>query len=106
MKDSFLQFLSLTKRAGKLVEGYNKCEEIIKFKKVFLCIVSTDISPNSYEKFERLCLNNCIPIIHVYRKEELAGAIGKEEINVICVIDKNMSSRLIEIFDANQNNRG
>ena len=27
MKDNFLQFLALTKGAGKLIEGYNKCEE-------------------------------------------------------------------------------
>lgn len=106
MNDSFLQFLALTKRAGKLVEGYNKCEEIIKYKKTFLCIISTDISPNSYEKFERLCSNNSIPIIHDYSKEELASTIGRDEINVLCVIDRSMGSRLIEIFNANQNNRG
>ena len=28
--DKFLNFLGLTKRAGKLLEGYNKCEEEMK----------------------------------------------------------------------------
>ena len=30
MNSKFLQFLGLTKKAGKLREGYNKCEETIK----------------------------------------------------------------------------
>ncbi|EPS51316.1 ribosomal protein L7Ae family protein [Clostridium botulinum CFSAN002369] len=29
MPNKFLQFLSLTKKAGHLVEGYNKCEEAV-----------------------------------------------------------------------------
>ncbi|MDP4087800.1 MAG: ribosomal L7Ae/L30e/S12e/Gadd45 family protein [Bacillota bacterium] len=106
MKDSFLQFLGLCKRAGKLAEGYNKCEEFLKFKKAFLCIMSTELSSNSYEKFVRLCENNNIPVIHAYNKEELGSVIGREEINILCITDRIMGSRLIEIFNANQNNRG
>lgn len=106
MQDNFLQFLALTKRAGKLIEGYNKCEEILKNKRAYVCIISDDISANSYEKFERLCANAGVPIIRNYGKETLANIIGRKEINILCIIDRNMGNRLIEIFNANQNNRG
>ncbi|WP_163192650.1 ribosomal L7Ae/L30e/S12e/Gadd45 family protein [Clostridium thermarum] len=106
MKDSFLQFLALTKRAGKLVEGYNKSEEYIKLGKVSLCIVSKSISKNSREKFERLCENHKVKLIIDYEKEVLGNILGRKEINVISVIDADMSKRLIEIYDNNQNNRG
>lgn len=106
MKDSFLQFLALTKRAGKLVEGYNKCEEKIRSGKVYLCIVSKSISSNSYEKFERLCEKYKIKQIQDYEKEELGNVLGREEINVLCITDSNMSNRLMEIYTTNQNNRG
>lgn len=106
MKDSFLQFLALTKRAGKLIEGYNKCEETIKLAKVKLCIVSKDISENSYEKFVRLCESHGVKLIYDYDKEELGSVLGRTEISVLCVKDDNMSGRLLEIYKTNQNNRG
>lgn len=106
MKDNFLQFLALTKRAGNLVEGYNKCEEKIRTGKVYLCIISKSISINSQEKFERLCEKHKVKQIHDYNKEELGSVLGREEINVLCITDSNMSNRLMEIYITNQNNRG
>jgi ribosomal protein L7Ae-like RNA K-turn-binding protein len=106
MKDSFLQFLALTKRAGKLLEGYNKSEEYIKLGKVYLCIVSKSISKNSHEKFVRLCENYKVKCICDYEKEVLGSVLGREEINVLSVIDASMSKKLIEIYNTNQNNRG
>jgi|BioPla2DNA2_1021312.scaffolds.fasta_scaffold04030_8 ribosomal protein L7Ae-like RNA K-turn-binding protein len=106
MNDSFLQFLALTKGAGKLIEGYNKCEDKIKHGKVFLCILSKSISENSYKKFKNLCEKQGIEYIYDYNKEELGSILGRKEINVLGVIDNNMSTRLMEIYYANQNNRG
>ncbi|SCN21914.1 ribosomal protein L7Ae family protein [Clostridium sp. N3C] len=106
MKDNFLQFLALTKGAGKLIEGYNKCEEKIKHGKVFLCILSKSLSENSYKKFKNLCEKKNIKYIYDYDKEELGSILGRKEINVLGVIDSNMSTRLMEIYNANQNNRG
>lgn len=106
MKDNFLQFLALTKGAGKLIEGYNKCEEKIKHGKVFLCILSKSLSENSYKKFRNLCEKKNIKYIYDYDKEELGSILGRKEINVLGVIDSNMSTRLMEIYNANQNNRG
>lgn len=106
MKDKFLQFLSLTKGAGKLIEGYNKCEEKIKYGKVYLCVLSKSLSENSYKKFRNLCEKHNIKYIYDYEKEELGSVLGRKEINVLGVIDNNMSTRLIEIYNDNQNNRG
>jgi Ribosomal protein HS6-type (S12/L30/L7a) len=106
MNDKFLQFLALTKRAGKLAEGYNKCEEMIRNKEGFLCIISKDISVNSYEKFQRLCERYGVDLIQCYAKEELGSILGRDEINVLCVLDKNMSIRLIEILKSVENKPG
>lgn len=50
--NKFLQFLSLTKKAGHLVEGYNKCEEAVTKKIVYAVIISCDASENSKNKFK------------------------------------------------------
>lgn len=55
MPNKFLQFLSLTKKAGHLVEGYNKCEEAVTKKIVYAVIISCDASENSKNKFKVKC---------------------------------------------------
>jgi ribosomal protein L7Ae-like RNA K-turn-binding protein len=95
MKDKFLQFLGIVKKSGNLVEGYNKCEEIITTKKLFLIIISTNCSSNTKEKFIRHCTNCSLPYIEAYASSELGNAVGRDEINILGVTNKNMSDNLI-----------
>ncbi len=53
MQNKFLQFLSLTKKAGHLIEGYNKCEEAVIKKTVYAVIISCDASKNSKNKIQK-----------------------------------------------------
>ena len=39
MNNKFLQFLGLVKRSGNLLEGYNRCEEVMYKKKNFLIYI-------------------------------------------------------------------
>lgn len=99
MKDKFIQFLGLTKRAGKLLEGYNKCEDALKKNKIFLVILSLDVSENTLEKFLKHS-NRCgVSIIQKYSKEELGSALGLEEIKILGVSDKKMSEKLISLHE-------
>lgn len=101
MNNSFLNFLGITKKAGKLLEGYNKCEEAIKKKQVSLLILSADISENSKEKFIRYCNTYNVFYIECCSKFELGYALGKEEINVLGVTDSNMSKQLKALWMQN-----
>lgn len=98
MVDKFLQFLGLMKRAGKLCEGYNRCEEFVLKNKVFLLIISEDVSQNTKEKFLKYCEKQSVPIIEGYTKEELGKTLGRHEINIIGVLDQNVSERLSNLF--------
>lgn len=99
MVDKFLQFLGLMKRAGKLCEGYNRCEENILKGKVFLLIISEDVSQNTKDKFRKYCEKHSVSIIEGYTKEELGGILGRPEVNLIGVLDKNVSERLSNLFN-------
>lgn len=103
--DRFLSFLGITKKSGNLREGYNKCEEAVKFNKAKLIILSEDTSSNTKDKFNTYCNRYSIDVIEGYSKEELGRALGREEINVICVLDVKMSKRLMELWNE-KNNRG
>lgn len=99
--DKFLNFLGLTKRAGKLLEGYNKCEEEVKGSKIYLFIFSNDISSRSKEKFIKYCEQYNIPYIDSFSKEELGYSIGRYEINILGVTDENMAKKLLSYSNNN-----
>jgi len=103
MNDKFLQFLGLAKKAGRLIEGYNKCEEAVKYKKLHLLIMSIDASQNTKDKFLRFSQRFNIPLIEGYSKEQLGYALGREEINVIALTDLKMSEKLQELWEEKSN---
>lgn len=101
MQNRFLQFLGIIKKSGNLVEGYNKCEEMIKIRKVSLLIISTDCSDNTKDKFKGYCAKYNVPFIESYTKEELAHNIGRSEINLLGVSNRMMSEKLLELCKEN-----
>ncbi|APM38795.1 ribosomal L7Ae/L30e/S12e/Gadd45 family protein [Clostridium kluyveri] len=99
MKNKFLGFIGLIKRAGKLLEGYNICEEKIKKNKVYFIVMCHDISENTWNKFLNYSNKYKIPIAKLsYSKEELGNAIGTKEIKVVGVADKNMGKKLYDLW--------
>lgn len=99
--NKFLNFLGLTKRSGKLLEGYNKCEEEMKRSKIYLFIFSNTISSRSKSKFIKYCEQYNIPYIDSFSKEELGYSIGRYEINILGVTDKNMADKLLSYSNNN-----
>jgi ribosomal protein L7Ae-like RNA K-turn-binding protein len=106
MKDKFLQFLAISKKAGAIVEGYNKSEEAIKANKAKLIILANEASINTKDKFIRICLDNKIVLLEGYSKYDLGKYIGKEEITVLTIIDIKFSERLITIYKEKKNDFG
>jgi len=98
VKNKFLQFLGLTKRAGKLLEGYNKCEDGIKYHKIKLIIISNEVSQNTKDKFKNLCDRNDVYKIDNINGEDLSNSIGVSKIGVIGVTDWKMSEELIKLW--------
>ncbi|NMM65693.1 50S ribosomal protein L7ae-like protein [Clostridium sp. P21] len=98
MKNKFFQFLGLTKRAGKVLEGYNKCEDALKRGKISLVILSQDASQNTLSKFLNYSDKYKVPVLQGYNKQDLGKALGMEEIKVLGVSDKKMSERLLILW--------
>ncbi|AJA48108.1 ribosomal protein HS6-type S12/L30/L7a [Clostridium pasteurianum DSM 525 = ATCC 6013] len=97
-KDKFLKFLGLAKKAGKLKEGYNKAEDTIKAGGSKLIIISINASLNTKDKFNTYADRFNVKVIEDFTKEELGSALGRPEINILCVTDENMSRKLLELW--------
>ena len=95
--DNFLRFLSLAKKSGHLIEGYNNSLGIINKKKVYLVIMSKELSSNSEKKFTNFCDTKNIAKIKAYSKEELGIALGRQEVKIVCVTDENLAKKLISL---------
>jgi ribosomal protein L7Ae-like RNA K-turn-binding protein len=99
MNNKFFQFLGLTKKAGKLIEGYNQCEDALSHGRGTLVILSQESATNTKDKFKRLASKNAIPLIEGVSNETLGKFLGRQEINVLCVYDKKMSNKLISLWN-------
>lgn len=97
MIDKFLNFLGLCKKSGNVLEGYNKCEAYIEYKKIYLLILSKDVSENTRQKFIKISIEKNIEVLEKYSKEQLGNSIGLKEINVIGITDFNFSKKLLEL---------
>jgi len=101
MNNKFFQFLGLTKKAGKLIEGYNQCEDALSHGRGTLIILSEESSTNTKDKFKRFSSRNNIPLIEGVSSETLGKCLGRAEINVLCVSDKKMSDKLLSLWNEN-----
>ena len=99
MNDKFFQFLGLTKKAGKLIEGYNQCEDALSHGRGTLIILSEESATNTKDKFKRLGSKINIPLIEGVSNEVLGKCLGRAEINVLCVSDKRMSDKLLSLWN-------
>lgn len=106
MNNKFFQFLGLTKKAGKLIEGYNQCEEALSHGRGTLIVLSAESVTNTKDKFKRLASKNNIPLIEGVSNEILGKCLGRTEINVLCVNDKKMSNKLLSLWDEHIENTG
>ena len=101
MNNKFFQFLGLTKKAGKLIEGYNQCEDALSHGRGTLIILSEESATNTKDKFKRLGSKINIPLIEGVSNETLGNCLGRTEINVLCVYDKRMSDKLLSLWNEN-----
>ena len=97
--NKFFNFLGLAKRSGNLIEGYSKCDEQRNRSSFYLVIVSDDASNSTKKKFKNHCIEKKIPLIEDFSKEELGNPIGREELKVLAVVDKNMAEKLISLYE-------
>lgn len=98
MKSNFFQFLGLAKRAGKTLEGYNKCEDGVKRGRVFLILLSSSVSKNTLDKFKNYAEKFNVPIIENIDEDKLSKSVGASVIKVLGISDENISKKLINIW--------
>ncbi len=97
--NKFFNFLSIAKKSGKLLEGYSKCDDYRNKTKIYLFIISKDLSDKSKSKFIKHCNEKNIPYIEDFSKEELGVSIGRKEIMLLGILDNQISKKMLELYE-------
>lgn len=95
----FFNFLSIAKKSKNLLEGYSKCDDYRNNTKIYLFIMSNDLSEKSKSKFKKHCENKNIPYIEDFSKEELGSPLGRKEVMLLGVLDLGIAEKLINIYE-------
>ena len=84
-------------RHGKISFGADSVENDIKKNIVKLVIIAEDSSNRTKDKFNKICENYHIPIIHISNIETLSKTIGKHNKAIIGIKDINLSNEIQRI---------
>ena len=77
--DKVLNYLGLSKRAGKLVQGTDAVLKNLRSRQTHLMFVASDSSENTIENVLKKGLFYNIPVITNYSTDELSKAVGRDK---------------------------
>ena len=98
-KEKWLNLLTICRKAGKLVMGFDPAKEEIIAGRAEGIFVAKDISPKTKKEIEFFCEKQNVPVCEIeFKMEDIAHAVGRKA-GVLAVCDKGFAKRLIEISD-------
>lgn len=91
--------LSLTKKAGKLVLGFDVAKEAVEKKNAGLVLLAKDLSPKSRKEIVLVCEKSGARTKDLpFTMEELWFLVGKRA-GILAVADEGLAKKLSELVD-------
>lgn len=103
-KSTYLDFLGLAMRAGKLTVGEESIVKDIQSGRAELVLIANDTGKQTKKKLNDKCSFYQIPIFEVDDRQTISQAIGKSGRVAIAVVDKGFAKKMQSLLD--ETNRG
>lgn len=97
--DRLLSMIGLAKRAGAACIGAFMTERAIHDGTCELIILASDTAANNRKKFVNSSKYYGIPLIEYSTKEELSHALGKKNVVVVGIADKNFAKGILDKYE-------
>ena len=99
MNNPLLNMISISKRAGKLVMGFDLCKKTVFDCKAELVLMASDLSPRTVKAVENICKECETP----YRRipitlSQLEWTIGKRA-GVLAITDHGLANKIAALAD-------
>lgn len=101
MADKILSFIGLGARAGKLIYGSEAGSSAVRSGKAHLVIIAADASENTKKLMKNKCISNNVKIYEYASVADLGRCVGKGNVSVISVKDKEFAASLLKKLEAN-----
>lgn len=92
MANNPLQFaISLARRAGKLVMGFDPVKESVLNGKAVLVLTTADLSPKTYKRVAQFC-EDWVELAQMPLTQDELTPIAGKPVGVFSIIDPNMAT--------------
>lgn len=102
MINKVLGMLGIASKAGKLVTGYDACQEAIQKKKIALVLIAEDTSERTQKNILQEGKKREVPILVYGTIEENSKAIGKRNKAIIGIKDVSMATQIQKMIDGGE----
>ncbi len=89
-----LDILGLARRAGKAVCGADAVRDAIRTGRACVLVLARDAAPNTADKARANARAGNLPELTVGSKSELGRRFGRDEVAVLCLLDKSFLAAL------------
>lgn len=94
MRDRMLQLLSLSRRAGKLLRGFDQVKDGIAQQQVYAVLLAQDLSPKTEKELRYVCRDATVPFVCVpATMKELEKYVGKK-VGVLALTEKGFADKV------------
>ena len=94
MNDPMVQLLSLSRRAGKLLRGFDQVKEGIAQQQVCAVVLAQDLSPKTEKELRYVCRNLTVPFVAVpATMAQLEQYVGKK-VGVMALTEAGFAQKL------------
>lgn len=98
-KEKWLSLLTICRKAGRLVLGFDPAKEEIQSHRAAGVFVTADASPRTKKEVRFFCEREGIPVCETeLAMDDIQRAVGRKA-GVLAVCDKGFAKRLMELTD-------
>ncbi|MGN0584924.1 MAG: L7Ae/L30e/S12e/Gadd45 family ribosomal protein [Ruminococcus sp.] len=98
-KEKFLNLLTICRKAGRLVLGFDPAKEEILAGRAEGVFVTKDASPRTKKEVRFFCTKADVPVMETdFVMADIQNALGRKA-GVLAVCDKGFAKRLMELSD-------
>ncbi|OPL08382.1 MAG: hypothetical protein AVO33_10520 [delta proteobacterium ML8_F1] len=96
MENKILSLMRFARKSGGLSYGYEAVSKMMIKQRVYLVVLTEDISPNTREKIQRLAAQKDIPLIDRFATLELSRELGLKPTAVYALKNRHFAQKILE----------
>lgn len=97
--DRLASLLSLSRKAGKVVDGREAVEKSLEKGDIKLLLMAEDIASGSYKEMKEKCIKKGVKYNLYFSKGKLGALLGKGERGAVGIVDESFSALLERELD-------